>query len=309
LKDLGVADATGRQIVETSQLPQIIYIMGTGRSGTTILEILLSNNTDVTGVGEVTHIFQDGYINDSICSCGEPVSICSVWNEVKNRCQWSDDLMESYNSLFVNVSWHTKFPSIAMGRLSIPLRSTYRAINNCLFTSVAEITNSSFVVDSSKYAGRALELARLYPDNVKVICLTRTPEGLVNAFTKKNSGEQPSKSLLGIILYYIYTMACFRVVKLILGKRALHIQFEDLASAPATTLEKIQTWSKADLGQVIKIVKENQWLNVGHIVTGNRLRMLGKLQFRSSHASEHKHGILTKAVILFMSAYKLILGF
>ena len=37
----------------------LLYIMGTGRSATTILEIILTNNPKITGVGEVTHIFRD----------------------------------------------------------------------------------------------------------------------------------------------------------------------------------------------------------------------------------------------------------
>ena len=95
----------------------------------------------------------------------------------------------------------------------------------------------------------------------------------------------------------------------ILGKRVLPIQFEELVSSPEETLKKIQVWSHADLSQVQKIVNENQWLKVEHIVTGNRLRMLGRLQFCSSHGRKQKYGLLTKSVILFMSAYKLILGF
>src|SRR5687767_4385545 len=51
-------------------MPEILYVMGTGRSGTTILEVLLTNEEGITSTGEVKHIFRDAFVRDLQCACG-----------------------------------------------------------------------------------------------------------------------------------------------------------------------------------------------------------------------------------------------
>ena len=62
--------------------PRLIYVMGTARSGTTILEILLGNNPGIANLGEVSHIFAHGFIRNDDCACGHPARECPVWGEV-----------------------------------------------------------------------------------------------------------------------------------------------------------------------------------------------------------------------------------
>ncbi len=289
--------------------PDILYIMGTGRSGTTILEILLSNNSDIFGVGEVTHIFQDGFTDDEICSCGKPASVCEHWSSVRQQCEWNDADVSKLNQLFVDIAWHTQFPKVAAGRVPTDQRVLFNQTNKCLFQTSADISGANIIVDSSKYAGRALELARAFPKNVKVICLTRSPAGLVKAFRKTDAAEQKPKSLSGTLFYYLYTIACFRVVTWILKSRVLRIRYEDMIANPEETLGKIESWANIDLSQTKNILKEKQWLEAGHIITGNRLRRQGRVKFRPCEQHVNAEGFLTRSVVSLMNFYRSILGF
>ena len=289
--------------------PDILYIMGTGRSGTTILEILLSNSSGIFGVGEVTHIFQDGFTNDAICSCGKAVSACEHWSTVRQKCDWKETDISKLNQLFIDIAWHTQFPKVASGLISGNQRKLFIKINKCLFQSSADISGANIIVDSSKYAGRALELARDFPRNVKVICLTRSPAGLVKAFKKTDAAEQKPKSVFGTLYYYLYTIACFRIVTWILKSRVLRIHYEDMISNPEETLNRIESWAGIDLSETKNILKEKQWLEVGHIVTGNRLRRQGRVKFRPGEQHVKAEGFLTRSVISLMNFYRSILGF
>ena len=62
--------------------PMIIYIMGTGRSGTTILEVLLGSQDKVVQAGEITHIFKDGIQRSIACACGSLAEKCPLWGSV-----------------------------------------------------------------------------------------------------------------------------------------------------------------------------------------------------------------------------------
>ncbi len=297
------------QMKPTRPFPDILYIMGTGRSGTTILEILLSNNPGIFGVGEVTNIFQDGFTDDETCSCGKPTSACEHWSSVRQQCNWKEADISNLNQLFVDIAWHTQFPKVASGLVTRNKKVIFSKTNECLFQSSADISDANIVVDSSKYAGRALELARAFPQSVKIICLTRSPAGLINAFKKTDAAEQKPKSLSGTIYYYLYTLACFRIVAWLLKSRVLRIRYEDMIANPDQTLCRIESWGGIDLSQTKSILKEKKWLETGHIVTGNRLRRQGRVKFKPGGQHPKAEGFLTRSVVSLMNFYRSILGF
>jgi len=289
--------------------PDIIYIMGTGRSGTTILEILLANNPGIFGVGEVVHMFKDGYMEDVTCSCGEPTSGCEVWSAVRERCKWNQQELPSLVELFRSISWHTGFPAIAMNLVSSSKVNRYRDVNRCLFQAVRDVSGASVIVDSSKYAGRALALARAFPGKVWIVCLTRSPAGLVMAFQKTDAEEQKPKSLIATFVYYLYVLICLRIVAWLLGPRVLPVRYEDMMADSLGTLSKIEKWCGHDSSSVRKKLQAHEWLHVGHIVTGNRLRKKGRVQFHSGSALRKVRGSGTRLVVWFMDLYRAALGF
>lgn len=61
--------------------PYVIYILGSGHSGSTILQYLLSGRPDVIGLGEVRQMADGrGWQNEvGNCSCGQPVQACPWW--------------------------------------------------------------------------------------------------------------------------------------------------------------------------------------------------------------------------------------
>ena len=290
-------------------LPQVLYIMGTGRSGTTVLEILLTNNPGLAGVGEATHIFRDGFIGNDVCSCGLRARSCPVWSAVARRCGWKDDDVEGLAKLFHDVAWHSRFPGLMAGFLPDVQRARYRMVNACLFTAASTLTASPVLVDSSKYAGRALELARLFPEHLRVICLTRSPAGLAAAFAKPDTDEQRPKSLLAVLPYYLYTLACFRIVAWKLGPRLLKVSYEDFMSDPVETLQRIAQWSGLDLGHAIGSLRDDRWLEVGHMVTGNRLRRQWRIKFKPRVPINYQVGMMKQPVIWLMNRYRNISGF
>lgn len=281
--------------------------MGLGRTGTTILEILLANNPGIFGVGEINHIFQDGFINDVICSCGKPASKCDVWKTVRQRCDWSEDEIQSLVDLFRAIEWHSKFPILALNLVSRGALRKYYDVNHQLFQAVEYVSGNSVIVESSKYAGRALSLSKVFPGKVWVICLTRSPSGIINSFQKTDAAEQKPKSLMNIMIYYLYVLSCLCVVKWNLGSRVIPIQYEAMISDPHGTLVKIEKWCGFDLSSTRQKLEEDAWLDVGHIVTGNRLRRKERVKFQRSAGLVKEHRLSARAAVLIMDLYRKIL--
>ena len=290
-----------------TSMPDIVYIMGPARSGTTVLEILLANNPNIFGVGELTHIFRDGFIRDVLCSCGKPTSQCSTWSAVLQRCNWRQDDLSSFAELFRHVDWHTKFPMLAMDFVPAKTLQRYQSVNKKLFQSVESISGASVMVDSSKYAGRALALSKSFPGKLWVICMTRSPAGLVASFQRNDTDEQKAKSLPATMTYYFYVMSCLKIVRWRLGPRVLLLRFESLLSDPQRALVRIEKWCGINLSSARQKLKENAWFDVGHIVTGNRLRKQGRIRLSPHVADANINGWSSHFSARIMDAYRLLL--
>jgi len=290
-----------------TSIPDIIYIMGPGRCGTTILEILLANNPNIFGVGELTHILRDGFIRDVTCSCGKPTSKCDIWKVVQQRCNWHHNKIPALVNLLRSVEWHSKFPLLALGLVPRDILQKYRNVNQLLFQSIRSVSGGSAIIDSSKYAGRALALSKAFPGKVWVICLTRSPVGIIASFQKTNADEQKPKSLFSTISYYLYVLFCLRVVLSHLGPRVLKLQYEEMIANPVKTLERIEKWCGFDFSLACQKLEEGAWFDIGHIVTGNRLRRKGRVKFQPNAEMVKEHGIGTRAALLVMDLYRKLL--
>lgn len=246
--------------------------MGMGRSGTTILDVLLGNCPGAASGGELTHFFRDALGWEGRCGCGNLAIECPIWSEVIRRGGWDRSTAGVAAGLLNKVEWHTKFPLLAIGLRRRLVQGTYRELNERLFSAVAKATDSQVVVDSSKYPGRALALSWALPDRVRLVAVVRSPTGLVASFAKPNVDEQWPKRPLVVAFYYTYLLSCIWVVKRLLRNDILVLRYEDLVADPESTLTRLEGWTGLDTSHVRRVVQDKGLLNVGHILTGNRLR-------------------------------------
>ena len=70
---------------------KIIYILGAGHSGSTLLGMMLSAHSQVQGGGELKNfqkLIEQPHLFDRpthTCSCGELIAKCPFWSPVKNQ--------------------------------------------------------------------------------------------------------------------------------------------------------------------------------------------------------------------------------
>jgi hypothetical protein len=293
-------------------LPTILYIMGTGRSATTILEILIANNPEVSGVGEITHIFRDAVINNNRCSCGSIVDSCPLWSTVlKNKMFVEKYQRKTYcKSLFYRFDWHYGFIKQVFGLFKKLEKKAYQEINSLLFQTASQFYGCKILVDSSKYAARAIALHKAFPGKVKVICLTRSPNGLVKAFRRIDAEEQRPKNLFAIVLYYLFVLSCCRIALFIIGKpNCIVISYEELMRDNISVFDQIEKLSDISLSSIKEKVLNNEYLDIHHIMTGNRLRKKGKIKFMPNPSIYKPKTFMEKTAIKFMNLFGRMLGF
>lgn len=266
----------------------LIYIIGAGRSGTTLLDILLGNAENAISLGEVNRFFKrKGLPPKREKSSGT----YSFWESIRNEIETDEYFnYELYDRIFQKNEYHFYF-----------LKSVFKK-NNKLYREALvkqyhilnRQTNKTVLIESSKYPTRALNIANyiLSGDmDVKFIYLRKDPVKVVESFKKKDL-EQPSKNFFSANLYYLMVnLLCFATVKILrLKKHPISIiKYEDLMGNPEKVLKKAAIDLELNLGTLIEKLEKKQQLQTGFLFDGNRIRLKETITLRTSSKDSVKN--------------------
>ncbi len=67
---------------------KIVYILGLSRSGSTMLDLILGNNSNFIGLGEAFQVLRpdmNRFNQNELCSCGKVTGRCAFWGEASAR--------------------------------------------------------------------------------------------------------------------------------------------------------------------------------------------------------------------------------
>lgn len=247
--------------------PRIIYIMGAGRSGTTLLDIILNNSTDCVGCGELTH-FVENY--------GQPVNASSAPHISEFWATFGQQFTDGYRELTPIVRCmerHEYYPMNLLYLTTLGTRARYRKHQRHFFNSLASHCHGKIIIDSSKFSGRALWLLRSKEFDVKVIHLTRSRQDVVNSF-RKQSIEQPPKGKLAANVYWLTIQSICAITYLLTpAEKRFRLDYSQLLSSPLKQLGRLEEKFGLDLSEAKDKIENNRPLEVGPVFCGNRIRL------------------------------------
>jgi Sulfotransferase domain len=162
---------------------RVLYIGGEGRSGSTILERLITDNPGVCGIGEVKWLFGMGVGNRELCGCGRLVVDCPLWKEIGVRLAggWETPAGSDLVAFFRDVNHVRNLPIILSGRGGMVTRA--RRVLGEMYPAIAELTGADVVVDSSKHPSWAFLLAGLENIDLRIVHLVRHPSAVVYSWS------------------------------------------------------------------------------------------------------------------------------
>jgi len=274
---------------------KIIYLMGAGRSGTTILASLLGANKNITTVGEM-HQYLEHIIDAKTCSCGETLDKCEFWGKIHKNYIGKD--FSIINSKLEKVESHSRIP-ISLCKKN----KEYIEFQETLFKQIYKEYPSKYYLDSSKFIGKALQLLKSDIFDVKIIYMIRDVRGVINSFSKK---VQTHKKPISTIIYYSFINLTAQIVKWIFPKRIIKIKYEDFVSQPEKTIALISSFLNENLDDVIDIVKNEKHIKMPHIIGGNRLKKQTKIKLRKD-VSWQKNISRPKQIIYYLLTLPLML--
>lgn len=256
----------------------IVYIAGYGRSGSTLLDLLLGMHPAVRSLGEAGMIWDQLEIAGAECSCGAVLPACAIWGPVLQslRARWDTREIASDAVGMEHSFW----------RFWRGLRDhgpAYREAHEFLFESLGSESGIGFLVDSSKtayrYAWRPLALTRNCGFDVRVMHLMRHPSRVLASCLKGRNSRLVREPHDRRRLEVPITLVGWNLANLfaalngrILGPgRYLRVDFDDLLQAPGKVLDRIGRFLGIDMSPVIARIQGGDGIPPGHLIAANRM--------------------------------------
>jgi hypothetical protein len=197
---------------------QVLKITGLGRSGSTILDVVLGNHPKIESVGEVGNLMRNGWISHKslrgipekslrvpLCTCGKrldvlyvdaPEKACPFWSRV--RREWVErvdprDDIEGYpklqNDFELERRW-SRYGLDPLPRLLYQRRGpsarfrSYARLTRAFYESIRAASGKPVIVDSAKSPMRTFALSMVPGIDLYAVHLVRNGRGIITSLRK-----------------------------------------------------------------------------------------------------------------------------
>jgi len=281
----------------------IIYILGTGRNGSTLLDITLGNSAAIQSCGEIFNLL-NAFRTDKLCSCGKTASQCLFWSSIK------ENLYSKYTEkeLIQNAKLVRKLERKIFSPIFFWLYKKFRKKKYVLYLSFIEVLYSSIlkksgslaIVDSSKNPLRASAIKEIFGNKVYFIHLLRDGRGQLWSWMKTgimppgnipikkknvNSKGDVPKFKWWTPWYYSFSWVFYNLLSSLFvssldQNRWMRITYEEFVANPIDIVEKVERLANINLTDLkFKMIEKKPFL-VGHLLAGNRIRLKKEIYLR-----------------------------
>lgn len=250
---------------ENNKKIPVIYIVGSGHCGSTLLDIVLDSHSQIVGVGE---LYQYGLNNrnDLICTCGKKVSECDFWKNVFKDVDLDFHLkvFRPKKDFLFNKDRFFELDEKGKVLHRIDVQK-YLEVNEKIFKNILKYSNKKIVLESSKDPDR-LELL-LKSDKLDILLLHLVRDGRAVYCSYKKIYKGIKKPVKGDTRWLFKNLKT-EIIKKRNKAKSVFIKYEDFCKNPQKSLELVL--HKIDLNF------ESEMLNfrdkIHHQVGGNHLR-------------------------------------
>ncbi len=190
---------------DTADPLRVVYLAGSGHTGSTLLALFLDAHPRVVSVGETSfkRDIQRRGLNRLACSCGDSVKDCAFWQRVfsgvtargfeLSALEWSNDfryknpiahrLLTRYSARPLRRALQQSVSALLPRHHARLAR--VRQVNVEFIRTVLDVAEADVFFDTSKRAFRLLHLLQSPQLDVKVVTLVRDVRGYVASAIKR----------------------------------------------------------------------------------------------------------------------------
>ncbi len=228
--------ASAFPLPEPHRKPKVVYVMGAGHSGSTILGVTLGNCESFFYAGEL----EEWLLRSGVPKFGG-LERTRFWQRVREQMQGAEDLFGNEVRETLERSASVLRPSRWSARRR--LRKRYRQVSGELYRAVADVAGASHVVDTSHFPLRARELQGVGGIDLFIVFLVRDPQGVIGSYLKPLNRHAHAERTLRIItknvdlwLTHILSVSIFLRQR---PDRRLFLRHEEFVADPEGVVREI----------------------------------------------------------------------
>ncbi len=260
---------------------KLIYITGLGFSGSTILDIVLGNNKGLLSCGELTNVFEDAFVLNQICSCGQRGKDCEYWQTLKK--EWEAKSTISIDEFINLIKRYEKNRILQWPRFLFNIFiyktkdfRTYIYHTKLFLDILYRYNKADILIDSSKRILRFLILSKVTEYDVLPIYLIRDLKGVLASNIQHLNIQhlKPGihKQFLLIKTIFHYCLLNWQIRIILSFYKHKHLNYEKMLQNPQKELQEIENLFDVDLQGSINKVAQEKVLFLSHIISGSHIR-------------------------------------
>lgn len=215
--------------------PKVIYVMGAGRSGSTILGVTLGNCSGVFFAGELDRWFA----RSGVPRRAEP-ELRRFWDQILPLVEDAQALFDSRTGWIERSSAALDPRKLATRRR---LRRRYRLGSERLYRAIASVTGATHIVDTSHYPLRARALQALPGVELYLLFLVRDPQRVVASLGRDDVVERrfdvPTSNAYLWLTHLLATRVFLRHPR----ERRMFVRHEEFLADPDGVIRQLLDWA------------------------------------------------------------------
>lgn len=233
----------------------VVYILSTGRSGSTLLDLLLGSSEKTWTLGEAQILPWELRENRQPCGCGVKVEKCDFWRSVLPNIPIGEGTypIEHFRETHTSAKafrWHI-LSSLLFNHRDENLRKAaqeYGDLNAKYFSEVrAEVESRTnreirWLVDASKDPYRLLWLDASNRFDLRVVFLTKCPQAYAYSRIKSSNTARLKMISHATVSWTLINALMYFVCRQRFQSRFIHLHYRDLAANPDAHRSWFQKW-------------------------------------------------------------------
>lgn len=263
---------------------KVLYFVGSGRSGTTLINGILGGMPGVLAGGELRYVWQRGVAQNHVCSCGKPFDECVLWTRIMERVltmrgAGPEDPGRIGPRLLQRLQLR-RVPAMLLrwrfGGKAVPPHPDDASIE-ALYRAASDVSGARVVVDSSKLPPYGMLLAQIPGIDLRVLHVVRDPRATAYSWLREKKAldhgddgalmpRQPvtKSSLLWLVWNTVSVLRWG-------GQREsyLRLRYEDFVAEPEASMRRVCELVGLDPADLPFTSAAQVDIRPGHVVAGN----------------------------------------
>jgi hypothetical protein len=224
---------------------KIVAISGSGRTGSTLLSVLLSQDKSIFNLGQLRDLWA-AWAAEALCSCGHRLGDCPVYSAVIREAfgepphaqlqQVRGQMKAFFRDAARLRHWGDQG---ALEGLAVR-HSAFLVRLGTVLDALQRATGASDFVDASKSPEMALALGLTRDTDLRVLNLVRDPRAIAVSWRKRRgqmlAGWEFSRT-------WALRQRVLQRWSRSLGTRFIEVRYEDFAADARSTVERVQAWA------------------------------------------------------------------